>query len=74
MGQKVTQQHLGSQEYRAGLIASMKPRGMLNPVDRGLVEFAAFIVVVAGQTHINPVGLAIGAARSDDVRSGIRHH
>ena len=34
----------------------------VNAVERGLVEFAAFVVVVARQTHINPVELAISAA------------
>jgi len=33
----------------------------VDAVEGGLVEFAAFVVVVAGQTHIDPVSFAVGA-------------
>src|SRR3984885_14316147 len=44
----------------------------MDAVEGGLVEFAAFVVVVPGQTHIDPVVFAIRASgQANDVRSGI---
>jgi hypothetical protein len=44
----------------------------VDTVEGGLVEFAAFVVVVPGQTHIDPAVFAVSAAgQTDDVRSGI---
>jgi hypothetical protein len=44
----------------------------VDAVEGDLVEFAAFVVVVPGQTHIDPVVFAVSATgQADDVRSGI---
>jgi hypothetical protein len=44
----------------------------MDTVEGGLIEFAAFVVVVPGQTHIDPVIFAIRASgQADDMRSRI---